>query len=1249
MARSRPIRTSFAAGEWSPRLIGRVDLPKYIEAAETIENFLVQPQGGLIRRSGSRYVAASKAQDYDPKLIPFEFGPDQSYVIECGARYMRFFTLGRQITVGATDSTFVNGDFSNALTGWTDTSFNGGSTALATAVNAVPGSVGTPIGNMTSGAGLAAAFTTVDATVGYRYHRIRFDGGTANLGFGVSQVRFYEDERALVSRLLGTPIGNMSSGGGVASAFDGNNVKVFNLCARVGVSTASIGKDWGSGVTRKITGFEVFSSSDQGFKNSENPQITVKLQGSTNNSTWVDLMTLTVLDQARYITAREFSADPSLDKEFLECAVSSQNVAYIGKDWGSGVTKTIASYVLRGSSNAGFKNGENPRFTATLQGSSDNFASVIVDLGEINIVDRSGAITVQMRDGIDTSTAYRYHRLELRGGSREAGFAVGHLQFNELSADTGRLRLIPSTGTARTRQTVSFGAAFRQVPHTVTFRVVAQRGASARFSVGSAANLFDIVPLSKVSNGSHSFTFVPNRGTASIEFRSNGTVEAQIEAVRYTSDTVDRPYEISSPYSRGELQALRYTQAGDVMWITIASQPPQKLIRRGDTDFRLEDVPFVDGPYLDENTDETITITASNLTGGTTLTASEALFKPGHRGALFRLCAVGGVPGHKTWKAAEAVTAGDYRKFEDNVYVATTTATTGNSPPVHEQGTVSDGGVSFRFVNRNGWGYVVIVTYTSSTVVGARVMKELDPSVTSGTSVWREGAFSGVQGYPQCVGLVSNRLIYGKGISLYMSRVGNYDDFTPDLEDDDAVYLTLAGAVGAPIQWITGQQRVVAGTAKGPFIIRGSSDDEPLTPDNAQARQLTAAGTSPEDAFVADEAVLYLSRSNRRLYELATSFETSDFRAVELTILSDHVLANGSRRIQFAREPQPTVWVQRDDGQLATMSYNRAENVVAWTRQIMGGRRAGGNIAKVVSLSIIPGQPDDERRDEVWLCVQRTVNGADVRFIEYLENDLNFTDDPEDAYYVDAGLRYSGTTTKSINPFSDAGTAGARNVLFQTGSDFFASTDVGRLIATGTKKLSGTAEITRYLDPTSVRCTIRRPFTNTGIIKAGSWSFSARTLSGLDHLEGEEVSILADGATHPKKTVRNGSITLDRQAFEIAVGLPIEYRFKSLKIAEGGQVGSGVAAKRKITKFAVGLIGTLAARVGTRSDLLTPVIIRKVSDVPGRPPDLFTGEVIVQVPPDWQRDPRIVIEGDDPAPLSLTHVVLDDMDTNELS
>jgi hypothetical protein len=54
MARVNVQQPSFVAGELSPRLYGRVDLQKYAAGAEAIENYIVRPEGGVMRRHGTR-------------------------------------------------------------------------------------------------------------------------------------------------------------------------------------------------------------------------------------------------------------------------------------------------------------------------------------------------------------------------------------------------------------------------------------------------------------------------------------------------------------------------------------------------------------------------------------------------------------------------------------------------------------------------------------------------------------------------------------------------------------------------------------------------------------------------------------------------------------------------------------------------------------------------------------------------------------------------------------------------------------------------------------------------------------------------------------------------------------------------------------------------------------------------------------------------------------------------------------------
>jgi hypothetical protein len=101
-ARTHPIFTNFTMGELSPRLYGRVDWEKYQRGCVTLENFLIQPQGGVTRRPGLRFVSEVKTSATATRLIPFRMSEDTSYVLEVGNLYIRFYKNGAQLTNGVT-------------------------------------------------------------------------------------------------------------------------------------------------------------------------------------------------------------------------------------------------------------------------------------------------------------------------------------------------------------------------------------------------------------------------------------------------------------------------------------------------------------------------------------------------------------------------------------------------------------------------------------------------------------------------------------------------------------------------------------------------------------------------------------------------------------------------------------------------------------------------------------------------------------------------------------------------------------------------------------------------------------------------------------------------------------------------------------------------------------------------------------------------------------------------------------------
>ncbi len=95
------IQPSFSAGEMAPSTFGRVDLSRYYTGLKTCKNFVVMPEGGARNRSGFKFLAETRLSNRKSRLIPFQFSTEQTYAIEVGHQYMRFFTNGGALLNGS--------------------------------------------------------------------------------------------------------------------------------------------------------------------------------------------------------------------------------------------------------------------------------------------------------------------------------------------------------------------------------------------------------------------------------------------------------------------------------------------------------------------------------------------------------------------------------------------------------------------------------------------------------------------------------------------------------------------------------------------------------------------------------------------------------------------------------------------------------------------------------------------------------------------------------------------------------------------------------------------------------------------------------------------------------------------------------------------------------------------------------------------------------------------------------------------
>ena len=122
----------------------------------------------------------------------------------------------------------------------------------------------------------------------------------------------------------------------------------------------------------------------------------------------------------------------------------------------------------------------------------------------------------------------------------------------------------------------------------------------------------------------------------------------------------------------------------------------------------------------------------------------------------------------------------------------------------------------------------------------------------------------------------------------------------------------------------------------------------------------------------------------------------------------------------------------------------------------------------------------------------------------------------------------------------------------------------------------------------------------------------------LDHLVGETVTILADGATHPTCLVApDGSVTLERPAAHAHIGLGFTSRLSTMDIEAGAMDGTAQGKRRRIHRVIVRLDNSLGMRVGAAAGPTEDVVFRAAATAMDQSPPLFSGDKVVAFPKGW--------------------------------
>ena len=143
------------------------------------------------------------------------------------------------------------------------------------------------------------------------------------------------------------------------------------------------------------------------------------------------------------------------------------------------------------------------------------------------------------------------------------------------------------------------------------------------------------------------------------------------------------------------------------------------------------------------------------------------------------------------------------------------------------------------------------------------------------------------------------------------------------------------------------------------------------------------------------------------------------------------------------------------------------------------------------------------------------------------------------------------------------------------------------------------------------------------------------TITGLDHLEGETVSVLADGSTHPDKTVSSGSITLDRSSTKVKVGLPFTSLLQTMRLDAGAANGTSQAKTKRIYDISLRLYESVGVEVGPDLENMERIPFRSSADSMDTAIPVFTGDKEIEFRGNYETDGFIFVRQTQPLPLTV--------------
>lgn len=669
-----------------------------------------------------------------------------------------------------------------------------------------------------------------------------------------------------------------------------------------------------------------------------------------------------------------------------------------------------------------------------------------------------------------------------------------------------------------------------------------------------------------------------------------------VPAVDSTATNVGGVMEVPSVFLASEVSEIKFTFANDIMYLYHPAHPPQQLRRMGLYDWKMIPLDFDPHP----NWSGTVTAVYHN----DTTTADNYAPEP--------------VP--TSYMVSATLADGTETKPSP---VVTVNADTGHRRCY----VVIDwpdyaGAVKYTvYKGKNGIfgfiGYTAVSTYTDRNYAPSYDVVPLTESIS----------FGAAGQYPAVGEFYKQRMAFGqtplKQQNLWFSRPYLFNSLMKSipLQDDDAFELPLVGRQRHTINHLLQLKKFLIFTDTSEWVMN-TVENKALSLASADPIIETSYGAHPRlRPIIIGSRILFVQNKTQALLDLGYEYTSDAFIADDLTRLSRGLFKDKFiTEYDYAVDPYNVLICTLSDGTFNVMTYIRQHEIWGWS--------TGSTLGEVIDFAAV----EEPNGYGCYFQVKRTINGETSYFIE--RSEIVLTKNIEDQFFVDCGLTYRQELSAEFVEYTDAANA----VVTVAGHNYI----VGQtLMIRPSEGKPFYVEVTAIAgDDISIKIT-RLTKLPTGLSGALPIFLCSQSITGLDHLDGADIWVLADGKVFKELTVSAGVLNLPGPAAIIHVGLPYETYMETLELDV--QEVSGQYRQRSVNEITINLENSRGVWAGSSisDEELYLIPPRSSADNMFDANSPLDGPYTVPSHVAWAPTCGVRVESRDPLPLKVLNIIPD--------